>query len=70
MDYLWPMNVKVEHIKTETFGISFFVSDPDKGYSQVSELANSVIGVTKDGTGHVQNFRDVFKEISNYMRVI
>ena len=29
-----------------------------------------MVGVTKDGTGHAQHFRNVFKDTHEYMRVI
>ena len=56
-DDLKAANVQVEQTKTHAFGISNFVSDP----YDCEELLDSVVGVTKDGTGHAQHFRNVFK---------
>ena len=64
------MSEKVEDAKTHTFGISYFVPDPNNGYGRPSELIDSVVGVTKDGTGHAQHFRNVFKDTHYNMRVI
>ena len=60
------MNEKVDQTKTHTFGISYFISDP----LECKELRDSVVGVTKDGSGHAQHFRNVFKQTSIYMKVI
>ena len=65
-DDLMAANEQVEDTKTDTFGISHFISDP----KYCRELGDSVVGVTKDGTGHAQHFRNVFKDTDNFMRVI
>ena len=64
------MNEKVEDAKTHTFGRAYFVSDPYDQFGKPSELADSVVGVMKDGTGHAQHFRNVFKHTHGGMRVI
>ena len=70
-DNLTAANMKVELTKTYTFGISYFVPTPkDYRTRGVSELADSVVGVTKDGTGHAKHFRNVFKDTHDCMRVI
>ena len=65
-DDLKPMNELVEDIKTHTFGVFYFISDP----MECPKLRDSVFGVTKDGGGHTQHFRNVFKETDRDMRVI
>ena len=71
-DDLTATNVQVERTKTHTFGISYFVPDPFYYGNQnnLSELGDSVVGVTKDGSGHTQHFRNVFKHTHRNMRVI
>ena len=66
VDELNHMCEKVNQAKNDTFGISYFVSDPE----HCSELAYSVVGVTNDGSGHTQHFRNVFKNTSWKLRVI
>ena len=65
-DDLKATNEKVADTKTDTFGVSYFVPDPNDFY----ELADSVVGVTRDGSGHAQHFRNVFKDTAKFMRVI
>ena len=65
-DDLKAANEHVEDAKTHLFGISYFFSDP----YDCKELIDSVVGVTKDGTGHAQHFRNVFKDTHSCMRVI
>ena len=65
---------QVEHTKTHEFGIAYFVPDPrddkvsDDKYR--SALAGSVVGITKDGSGHAQHFKNVFKDTHSDQRVI
>ena len=66
VDDLKEMNEKVEQTKNQTFGISYFTSDPYRCF----ELGYSVFGVTKDGSGHAQHFRNVFEDTHDEMRVI
>ena len=65
-DDLMAADEQVEQTKTHEFGIAYFV--PDSHDDKVSDdkyrsaLAGSVVGITKDGSGHTQHFRNVFKD--------